>query len=161
MHQVVEGGPGFLHRVGLLQTQLVGLPDLVDQLGGATVDEVEVDFGGLEPAFDELRQLDRLAQYRATGGFGGVSGEDRAHLEPTQDITQHLGLHSAVQDAVDRAGQTEVGDSQLIDPVDLLCDIGQVEVGGECPDHRDHLFHRQLCQEAVQFLGGRCATPTS
>ena len=54
LHQVVEGGACLLHRVRLLEPQLVGLPYLVDQFRRATIDEVQIGIPGGQPLPDEL-----------------------------------------------------------------------------------------------------------
>jgi hypothetical protein len=50
---------------------------------------------------------------------------------------------------------------QLVDPVDLFSDIGQVEVCGERPDQGDHVLKVELTKELVEVgpCGFRAAPP--
>jgi hypothetical protein len=49
----------------------------------------------------------------------------------------------------------------LIDAVDVLHDVGQVEVGGERPDQRDHVVDRLTGEKFVELVGRLCAPTTA
>ena len=87
-----------------------------------------------------------------------MCSEHRPHLESSEDLGQHIGLHARLEDAVDGRGQAKLGDGQLVDPMDLLGDVGQVEIGRERPDQGDHLVDFQIGEPVVELARGLCAT---
>ena len=77
--------------------------------------------------------------------------EHRPHLEPLENLGQDIGLDAGLEDAVDGGGEAELVDAELVDPVDLLGDVGQVEVSGERPDQGYHLVDCQVGEPAVEL----------
>src|SRR5205823_2944582 len=84
----------------------------------------------------QLGDLAQLGQHGAAGGLGGVGGEDGSYAEVGGGLAQVLGI--GVLEHVGGAGQDaalgRAPGAQLAAAVDLLGDIGEVEVGGEGPD---------------------------
>ncbi len=89
--------------------------------------------GGAAGGVEEFGDAAQLVQHAAAGGLGGVRGEDRPDVEVPDGLAQVLGV--GVLEAVGGAGeQSALGGAagaQLAAAVDLLGDVGQVEVGGE------------------------------
>lgn len=148
--QVVDGVAGLVGRFGADHAEFVGLPDEVDVLGepGVVAAPVGLDDRGLQ----QLGDAAELAEDRAAGGLGGVGGEDRPHVEVLDGGPQVLGV--GVLEPVGGAGQQPAllgaAGAQLAAPVDLLGDVGEVEVGGEGADQ----LGRDLQFEAAEEFGG-------
>ena len=77
-----------------------------------------------------------LGQHGAAGGLGGVRGEDGAHAEVADGLAQvrGVGVLEQVGGAGEQAALGGAAGAQLTAAVDLLGDVGQVEVGGEGAD---------------------------
>ncbi len=148
--QVVDGVAGLVGRFGAYDAQLVGLPHQVDVLGqpGVVAASVGLDDRGLQERGDAAQ----LVEDRAAGGLGGVGREHRADVEVGDRLTQVLGV--GVLEAVGGTGQeAALGGAlgaQLAASVDLLGDVGQMEVGGEGADQ----LGGGLQFNAAQELGG-------
>ena len=93
---------------------------------------VGLDDGGLQERGDAAE----LVEDGAAGGLGGVRGEDGADVEVLDGLAQVLGV--GVLEPVGGAGEEAAlggaPGAQLAAAVDLLGDVGQVEVGGEGAD---------------------------
>ncbi len=132
--EVVDGVAGLVGGLGAYDAQLVRLPYEVDVLRQSGVVPAAVAFedGGLQ----ERGDAPELVEDGAAGGLGGVRGEDGADVEVLDRLTQVLGV--GVLEPVGRTGEeTALGGApgpQFTATVDLLGDVGQVEVGGEGAD---------------------------
>ena len=85
---------------------------------------------------EQLGDRPQLGQHGAAGRLGGVGGEHGAHLEPVGDgrpARRRTRAPSAISRgrAVEPAAVDGPAPAQLAAPVDLLDDVGQVEVGVE------------------------------
>ncbi len=154
--QVVDGVAGLVGGLGTDDAQFVGLPDEVDVLGQPDVEAAAVglDDGGVE----ERGDAPELVEDRAARGLGGVCREHGPNVEVPDRRAQVLGV--GVLEPVGRTGeQSALGGApgaQLAAAVDLLGDVGQVEVGGEGADQ----LGRGLQFRAAQQLGGGLAVLT-
>lgn len=154
--EVVDGVAGLVGGLGAYDAQFVGLPHQVDALGEARVvaAAVGLDDGGLE----ERGDAPELVEYRPARGFGGVRREHGADVEVADRLLDVLGV--GVLEAVGGAGEeTALGGAafaQLAAAVDLLGDVGEVEVGGEGADQ----LGRGLQFDAPQQFGGGFAVLT-
>ncbi len=151
--EVVDGVAGLVGGLGADDAQFVGLPHEVDVLGEAGVQPAPV---GLEDrGLQQGGDAPELVQHRPAGGLGGVRGEDGAHVEVGDRGAQVLGV--GVLEAVGGAGeQSALGGApgaQFAAAVDLLGDVGEVEVGREGADQ----LGRGLQFGAAQQLGGGLA----
>ena len=149
--EVVDGVAGLVGRFGAYDAQFVRLPDEVDVLGqtGVVPAPVRLDDGGLQQGGDTAQ----LVEDRAPGRFRGVGREDRANVEVLDRGAQVVGV--GVLEAVGGAGEeAALGGAlgaQFAAPVDLLGDVGEVEVGGE---GADELGGGLQFGAAQQFGGG-------
>lgn len=129
--EVVDGVAGLVGRLGADDAQFVGLPDEVDVLGEAAVlaAPVGVDDGGLQECGDAAE----LVEDGAPGGLGRVCGEDGPDVEVLDGLAQVVGV--GVLEPVGRPGEESAlggaAVAHLVGAVDLLGDVGEVEVGGE------------------------------
>lgn len=132
--QVVDGVAGLVGGLGADDAQFVGLPDEVDVLGQPDVEAAAVglDDGGVK----ERGDAPELVQDRPARGLGRVCREHGTNIEVADRLAQVLGV--GVLEPVGRTGeQSALGGApgpQLAAAVDLLGDVGQVEVGGERAD---------------------------
>ncbi|CAM5531397.1 hypothetical protein STENM327S_07974 [Streptomyces tendae] len=149
--EVVDGVAGLVGGLGTDDAQLVGLPDQVDVLGEPGVEAAPV--GLVDRGVQEGRDTAELVEDGAAGGLGGVRGEHGAHVEVADRLAQVLGV--GVLEPVGRAGeQSALGGAlgaQFAAAVDLLGDVGEVEVGGE---GADQLGGGLQFGAAQQFGGG-------
>lgn len=132
--EVVDGVAGLVGGLGADHAQLVGLPDEVDVLGEAEVVAAAVAGAG-DGLLQQGRDAAQLVEDAAAGRLGGVRGEDGADVEVLDRLAQVLGV--GVLEHVGGAGEEPafggaVG-AQFLAAVDLLGDVGEVEVGGEGP----------------------------
>ncbi len=130
--EVVDGVAGLVGGLGTDDAQFVGLPDEVDVLGEAQVVSAAVAGAG-DGLLQEGRDAAQLVEDAAAGRLGGVCGEDGADVEVLDRLAQVLGV--GVLEHVGGAGEEPalggaVG-AQFLAAVDLLGDVGEVEVGGE------------------------------
>ena len=134
--EVVEGIARLVDHLRLLQAELIGAPQQVDELGDARPAALVVDEGVEEQVGDPAL----LGEHRTPGGLGGMGGEDRAHRHLPSECRCLLGRHSLVQGAARRAREqaslrAALG-AHVAGALDLLRDVGKVEVDGERPgDH--------------------------
>ncbi|SCD81395.1 hypothetical protein GA0115239_108919 [Streptomyces sp. BpilaLS-43] len=129
--EVVDGVAGLVGGLGPYDAELVGLPDEVDVLGEPQVlaAAVGLDDGG----FEECGDAAELVEHGAAGRFGGVGGEDGPDVEVLDRLAQVLGV--GVLEPVGGTGEQSAfrgsAVAHLVGAVDLLGDVGEVEVGGE------------------------------
>ena len=128
--EVVDGVASLVDHVGACDSQLVGLPQEVDEL--------------LEPAAVALRlvqggrHLPQLREHRASGCLGGMRGEHGPHRQPAQLVVELVARDVGGGDALDglpkprAAAAARAG--QLAPAMDLLGDVRQVEVRREGAD---------------------------
>lgn len=92
--------------------------------------------GGGDRLVEEGGDPAQLVQHGAARGLGRVGGEDRADVEVADRLADVLRV--AVLQHVRRTGEEAAlggpAGAHLAAPVDLLGDVGQVEVGGEGAD---------------------------
>lgn len=151
--EVVDGVAGLVGGFRAYDAQLVGLPDEVDVLGqpGVVAAAVGLDDRG----FQECGDAPELVEDRAARGLGGVRREHGPDVEVADRLAQVRGV--GVLQPVGRTGQqSALGGTPLAQfaaAVDLLGDVGQVEVGGEGADQ----LGRGGEFGAAQQLGGGLA----
>ncbi len=132
--EVVDGVAGLVGGLGAGHPQLVGLPQQVDVLGEAQVGAAPVARAG-DGGVEQLGDAAELVEDAASGGLGGVGGEDGAYAQVLDGLPEVLGvgvLQLVGGAGEDRALGVALG-LQLAAAVHLLGDVGQVEVGGEGP----------------------------
>ncbi len=129
---------GLVGRARAQDPQLVGLPQLVDELGEAALAPAGLQrtlrpvLGRLDDRGDAQQQV----QHGPAAGLGGVGREDRAQLQPAEDllgralvqVPRPQGLAEPLEGAVQAAGR---GAGELQAAVQLLGGVGELEVGGE------------------------------
>ena len=129
--EVVDGVAGLVGGFGPDDAQFVGLPDEVDVLGEPQV--VAAPVGLDDGRVEQFGDAAELVEYGAARGLCGVRGEDGPYVEVLDRLPQVLRV--GVLEPVGGAGQqpafggTPV--AQLVGAVDLLGDVGEVEVRGE------------------------------
>lgn len=129
--EVVDGVAGLVGGLRADDAEFVGLPDEVDVLGQPDVlaSSVGLDDG----RFEEFGDAAELVEHGAPCGLGGVRGEDGPDVEVLDRLAQVLGV--GVLEAVGGAGEEPAlggpAVAHLVGAVDLLGDVGEVEVGGE------------------------------
>lgn len=132
--EVVDGVAGLVGGFGAHDAELVGLPDEVDVLGeaGVVAAAVGLDDRGLQEGGDAAQ----LVEDGAAGRFGGVGGEDGSDVEVLDRLAQVLGVGvlEAVRGAGEEAAVGGAPGAQFAASVDLLGDVGEVEVGREGAD---------------------------
>lgn len=160
--EVVDGVAGLVGGFGVDDAEFVGLPDEVDVLGqsGVVAAAVGLDDGG----FEEGRDAPELVEDGAAGGLGGVCGEDGAHVEVAHGLAHVFGVD--VLEPVGGAGeQSALGGAagaQFAAAVDLLGDVGEVEVGGEGADQLGGGLQFGAAQQlgrGLAVLAGESADP--
>jgi hypothetical protein len=155
----VEGHrPGLVHRFRLLEAELVGLPDLVDQLGHASIDSILFQFrhSWVEAFIDQIGQRAQLGQNRATGGFGGMGSEHRTQLQPPCHVFDERGRQAGGEDPVDGGPKSAflLGSGQIPDAMHLLGDVGEIEVRSESPHQLDRLGEVERVEQPLQLGTG-------
>ncbi|GAA3499208.1 hypothetical protein GCM10019016_063120 [Streptomyces prasinosporus] len=154
--EVVDGVAGLVGGFGADHAQFVGLPDEVDVLGepGVEATAVGLDDRGVEEGGDPAE----LVEDGAAGGLGGVGGEHGADVEVLDRLAQVLGVGvlEPVRGAGEQSALGGAAGAQFAAAVDLLGDVGQVEVGGEGADQ----LGRGLQFGTTQQLGGGLAVLT-
>ena len=94
-----------------------------------------------------------LGQRRTPRRFGGVSGEHRPHVELSGDPFEldrgHASLGDRPRGALQPAAVSGAPPPQLPPTVNLLDDVGQVEVGGERSDEPGRVMGIDGAQEGV------------
>ena len=128
--EVVDGVAGLVEWVGLGYPEVVGEPEQLHCLGQAAA---RVAFGvGIE----QLGYLAKVGQSGAAGRFRGMGGKHRPHRHPPDQIAQLGGRQPGRRDGVEGPGQPAAPlpfGAQGAAPVDLLGDVGQMEIGDEGP----------------------------
>ncbi len=139
--EVVDGVARLVEHLGLGDADLVGLPEQVDQLFQPAHRPRRrrlVAVGGLQRV-EQPGELAQLGEHGAAGRLGRVGGEDRADREPPDQLGQLVGVAGERLVGADpghRLGQpaaTRLAPARrpVAAAVDLLGDVGEVEVGGE------------------------------
>ncbi len=139
--EVIDRVARLVEHLGPGDADLVGLPEQVDQLfqpGHRPRGRRLVAVGGLE-VVEQPRQLAQLGEDGAARRLGRVGGEDRAHVEAADQLAQLGGVAGAGVLGADprhRLGQPAAAGlaparRPVASAVDLLGDVGEVEVGGE------------------------------
>ena len=144
--EVVEGVAGLVEHLRAVQAQLVGLPEQVDELGGAArharvVEADAVALGRVEQVGDGAQ----LEQHRAPRGLGRVRGEDRPRRQARDRrldlVLRGLAARERGLDAsrrgVERVAGGTPGAALDARAVHLLGHVGQVEVRRERPREPD------------------------
>ncbi len=154
--EVVDGVAGLVGGLRADDAEFVGLPDEVDVLREA---EVEAAAVGLDDrGLQQLGDAAQLVEDGAAGGLGGVGGEDGPDVEVLDRLAQVLGV--GVLEAVGGAGQEaalgRAAVAHLVGAVDLLGDVGEVEVGGEGPHELGGGLQLRLAEELGGRLRRRC-----
>jgi hypothetical protein len=149
---------GLVHRLRLFEAKLVGLPDLVDQLGHPPIDPItfRIRSPGIESFVDEVGQGAKLGEDRASGGLGGMGGEHRSQLQPPNDVLDQRRSQAGVEDPVDGGPQRALllRSGQIADAVDLFGDVGEIEVRGEGPHELDRLGEFEGIEQMLQLGSG-------
>ena len=145
-------------RIRALPPQLVGQPQQVDDLGQLAVRALDNVQAGEAGRFSGLFVEDgghrpELGQRRTPRRFGGVGGEHRPHVELSADPFElgrgHASLGDRPGGALQPAAVSGAPPPQLPPTVNLLDDVGQVEVGGERSDEPDRVMGIDGAQEGV------------
>src|SRR5690606_16240274 len=80
--------------------------------------------------------------------------EDRAQFETGEDVLDECGVDAGGEDTIHRHGEAVLFllVRQVLDAVDLLGDVGQIEVGRERPHQLDGLLEVERLEETIQPL---------
>ena len=138
-------------------TQLVGLPDGLDQLLDAPVDATTVGFGPatLAALLDEAADHGQFVQDGSARRLGGMGGEHRPQLGPGDQVGDLLWSDARVGQGLDGlfelVGEVRRARVQVLDPVDLFGHVGQVEVNGEGTDQQDGVGDVGVVEQFVEF----------
>ena len=160
---VVEDEAGLVEGVGSVVADLVGLPHGLDELVDAPVDARLVGRGAprLGALLDEVGDAGQLVEDRPTGGLGGVGGEDGLEVDTVDEGGDVGGRNAGVDQPAHGLVEVAVGagaaDVEVLDAVDLLGDVGEVEVHGEGADQLDGLVGVSVGQEAGELGGAALA----
>ena len=148
--EVEDGVAGLVDRLGSLPPQLVGEPEQVDDLRQPPIRagfEIgpwrQGGFGGL--GIEELGDSPELGERRAPSRLRRVRGEDRPDLETRggdgELVVTDLPVLQQAGGAVEPPTDGGTSAAQLPAPMDLLDDVGEVEIGVEGPHQpRRHGF---------------------
>ena len=123
------GGPEVL-RLGERPVGEPGPGQVRIALRAAGLNFIDVYFRtGLYP-----RPLPFVAGLEGAGVVEAV-GPEVTELEAGDDVGNQVWIQVGRQDPIDRGrdGALVVGEGEVTDPMDLLGDVGEVEVCGECP----------------------------
>ena len=155
--KVVEDGSGLVQGFRPDVTQLVGLPDGLDQLLDAPVDATTVGFGPatLAALLDEAADHGQFVQDGSARRLGGMGGEHWPQLGPGDQVGDLLWSDARVGQGLDGlfelVGEVRRARVQVLDPVDLFGHVGQVEVNGEGTDQQDGVGDVGVVEQFVEF----------
>ena len=141
--EVVEDRSGLVEWFRSNVAELVGLPDGLDDLFDPPVDAAQFGLGAtaVEALLDEAADLGQLVQDGPSGGLGGMRREHRPEFGPTDQLGDVGRGDARVHEGLDRllelVGGVRRAAVEVLDAVDLLGDVGEVEVHGERPDQED------------------------
>ena len=135
--EVVDGVARLVDDVGAGDPDLVGLPEQVDRLFQP---RQHLALGALVAArpverVEQRGDLAQLGEHGAARRLGRVRGEDRARLQPGEHRLDLVPRQLGGGDPRHRPGQpaavAAAAGGEVAPAVDLLGDVGEVEVGGE------------------------------
>ena len=142
--EVVDDVARLVDGLGRLDADLVGAPEQLDGLlqppGPSSILRL----------LQQRRHPAQLVDGRPTGDLGRMGGEHRTDRDVPKPLSDVVDVDTGLLDA--REGLLEPAALRLTPPqegpapVDLLGDVGQVEVGGEGPDQPDGGLQVELGQ---------------
>ena len=155
--EVVEDRAGLVERLRPDVAEFVGLPYGFDELLDAAVDAAPVGVRPtvLDALLDEVADLGQLVQDGPAGGLGGMGGEHRTEFGASDQLGDLGGGDAGVDQGMDRfvelVGRVRRAAVEVLDAVDLLGDVGQVEVHRERPDQEDGVGDVGVVEEVAEF----------
>ena len=157
--EVVDDRACLVDGVGAVQPQLVGLPQQVHDLGEPALEPVLLVAGDprIVALLEDLGDGPHLAQDGPPGGLRGVRREHGAQLEPVEDVADEVAVEVGVGEPGDRPVQRPArlcSGRELVDPVDLLGDVREVEVGVERAHELDRGDQVEVLEQAGELVRG-------
>ena len=159
--EVVDRRPGLINRGRAGPSQLIGLPDQIDDLGKPAFGAGLIGRGqtGICPLLEDLGDAGRLGEDRASSRLCGMSREYRPQFEPGGNVGYHgmvnVGLVDPIDGGFEETATFPPPDAGLVTAMGLFGDVGEIEVGGEGSDQLNRGGHIESGQHLGQLVGGR------